>query len=188
MNINLLVVFYSRDSVSWLPLLRFRWLLTFPQGFASSRVFFRMWRLSCLLIFQLHVRKPKSLEMSTQRGNRWCELAMSKAGGWLQKYGVPRDLYIYADLQEHEMTLLCFFSPPPFFFFFNSFPASFNCVRPFCCPVGCMFWMMRHLLLSHVTGFKDGSTNSIRRADKTSGNLWIQVWVIRRVDLKGQLY
>lgn len=37
----------------------------------------------CLSVFQLHVRKPKSLEMSTQRGNRWCELAMSKAEGWL---------------------------------------------------------------------------------------------------------
>lgn len=185
MNVNSSVVFYSRDSVSWLPLLHCRWLLTFPWGFASSRVFFRMWRLSCLSVFQLHVRKPKSLEMSTQRGNRWCELAMSKAGGWLQKYGVPRTLYINADLLEHEMTLLVFFL---FSLPFLSFPASFNCVCPFHCPVGCVFWMRRHLLLSHVTGFKDGSTKSIRRADKTSGNLWIQVWVIRRVDLKGQLY
>lgn len=93
---------------------------------------------------------------------------MSKAGGWLQKYGVPRTLYINADLLEHEMTLLVFFL---FSLPFLSFPASFNCVCPFHRPVGCVFWMRRHLLLSHVTGFKDGSTKSIRRADKTSGNL-----------------
>ena len=119
---------------------------------------FRMWRLSCLLIFQLHVRKPKSLETSTQRGNRWCELAMSKAEGWLQKYGVPSALYINVDLLEHEMTLLLYIFLPPssffsfssssFFFFFTSFPDSFNCMCPFHCPVGCMFWMRRCLLLS----------------------------------------
>lgn len=42
---------------------------------------------------------------------------MSKTGAWLQKYGVPRALYINADLLELEMTLLVFFFlfPPGFF-------------------------------------------------------------------------
>lgn len=52
---------------------------------------------------------------------------MSKTGGWLQKCGIPRALYINADLLELEMTLLVFFFP------FS--PQVFSLSLPFLSPL-----------------------------------------------------
>lgn len=132
----------------------------FPWGFAKRQsflfsVFSRTWRLSCLSVFQLHVREPKlpwKCQLQGETGD--------VNSPWVRLEGGCRNM----TFQEFYIKMpICWSMKWPrwsFFFLFPSFPASFNCVCPFHCAVGCVFWMRRNLLLSRATGSKDGPTTS----------------------------